>query len=181
LSWDGLPPFAAWRHKGARDGFEVAFFRGGRRIVGTTTAVEDGRAWVVEYEITVDEHWRTREGRLVNQDKAVFLERSGADWHVDGVPVQHVLGCVDLDLESSALTNAFPVHRLGLQPGEQASVPAAYVRAADLSVERLEQTYRCLAPGRYAYAAPAFDFECELQYDTAGLLLDYPGIAVRVA
>jgi len=177
-----LPPFAAWRHAGARDGFEVAFFAADRKISGTTTAVEDGRAWAVEYTITLDEQWRTREVEIVNQNWAILLEADGAGgWQIDGGKAAHLAGCLDVDLESSALTNAFPVHRLGLEPGEQVSVPAAYVRAADLSVERLEQTYRCLEPNRYAYHAPAFDFSCELHYDPTGLVLEYPGIAVRVA
>jgi uncharacterized protein len=34
---------------------------------------------------------------------------------------------------------------------------------------------------RYHYSAPAFDFSCRLVYDEAGLVLDYPGIAVRAA
>jgi hypothetical protein len=58
-------------------------------------------------------------------------------------------------------------------------------RAEDLGVERLEERYVRLedqGPGRrFAYAAHAFDFTCVLAYDDAGLLLDYPGIAVRAA
>jgi hypothetical protein len=34
---------------------------------------------------------------------------------------------------------------------------------------------------RYDYTAPAFDFSCQLVYDEAGLVLTYPGIAVRAA
>lgn len=34
---------------------------------------------------------------------------------------------------------------------------------------------------RYHYAAPQFDFECELLYDVSCLVHEYPGIAVRVA
>jgi hypothetical protein len=52
-------------------------------------------------------------------------------------------------------------------------------------VERLEQHYVRLEDrdaGRcFAYAAPAFEFKCVLAYDDAGLLLDYPGIAIRAA
>ena len=62
-------------------------------------------------------------------------------------------------------------------------VRAAYVRALDLSVERLEQQYTRTADQhghqRYDYTAPAFDFSCQLVYDEAGLVLAYPGIAVR--
>ena len=53
----------------------------------------------------------------------------------------------------------------------------------DLGVERLEQEYvRACDEGRhqrYDYAAPAFDFTACLVYDEAGLVLDYPGIALR--
>jgi hypothetical protein len=92
-------------------------------------------------------------------------------------------GCLDVDLEASAMTNAFPAHRLGLEVGERLSAPAAYVRALDLSIERLEQTYERLPDeeGRevYDYESPAFDFRCQLTYDESGLVVSYPGIAVR--
>ena len=53
----------------------------------------------------------------------------------------------------------------------------------NLDVERLEQRYLRIDDGtahqRYQYTAPAFDFRCELVYDRAGLVLEYPGIATR--
>ena len=78
------------------------------------------------------------------------------------------------------MTNTFPVHRLDLPDGREASVPAAYVRAVVPAVDRLEQTYSPISEGHYAYAAPAFDFDARLIYDQHGLILDYPGIAARV-
>ena len=64
-----------------------------------------------------------------------------------------------------------------------AAAPAAYIHAVGLAVERLEQTYvRATdesACQRYDYAAPAFGFAARLVYDASGLVLDYPGIAVR--
>jgi hypothetical protein len=94
-------------------------------------------------------------------------------------------GCLDVDLEASACTNAFPVHRLGLEVGQAADAPAVYVRARDLSVERLEQSYKRLPNdgehSRYHYVAPTFNFRAVLVYDVFGLVLDYPGIAVRTA
>jgi hypothetical protein len=78
-----------------------------------------------------------------------------------------------------------PVNRLGLDLGDQADAPAAYVRALDLRVERLEQQYIRLPDdsdrSRYDYRAPRFDFACVLVYDEFGLVRDYPGIAVRVS
>jgi Putative glycolipid-binding len=110
------------------------------------------------------------------------LEADGADhWLVDGETAPQLDGCLDVDLESSAMTNALPVRRLGLAVAAQAATPAAYVRAVGLAVDRLEQTY-LRTPGEgthqcYDYTAPAFDFECRLAHDQSGLVLDYPGIA----
>jgi hypothetical protein len=44
--------------------------------------------------------------------------------------------------------------------------PAAYVRALELSVIRLEQTYRRLDDRRYDYTSEA-DFRAVLEYDAA--------------
>ena len=185
------PATAAWRHRDARTGFEVAYFQllgAGCHIAGWTTAVEDGQTWVVEYVIDLDGTGATRgariRGRSAAGSSAALLEADGAgQWVVNGVPAPHLDGCFDVDLESSALTNALPVRRMGLAPGARAAAPAAYVRAVGLAVERLEQTYlRAPDEGahqRYDYAAPAFGFACRLTYDESGLVLDYPGIAVR--
>ena len=81
-------------------------------------------------------------------------------------------------------TNTIPVHRLKLRVGQSVDAPAAYVRALDLRIERLEQTYmRVDDEGdrqRYQYRSPAFGCEAQLVYDSSGLVLDYPGIASRV-
>jgi hypothetical protein len=187
-----LPATAAWQHRDARLGFEVAFFQrgdGGYQINGCTTAVEDGQTWIVSYAISLDETWATRNARISGRSASgvrdARLESDGLGrWRIDGQVASHLDGCLDVDLESSAMTNALPIHRMGLRVGARASAPAAYVRALDLSVGRLDQDYlRSADEGghqRYEYSAPAFGFTCRLVYDESGLVLDYPGIAVRV-
>jgi uncharacterized protein len=180
-----FPPRAAFRHVSAREGFEVAFLWEGR-FEGTTTAVEAGELWVVSYVISFDARHHTRRahvtGRSARGARELILEADGAgQWLVDGQRAPHLDGCLDVDLESSALTNALPVRRLSLSIGEQREAPAAYVRAVGLEVERLEQRYRRVAEQRHAYDSPAFGFHCELVFDEHGVVLDYPGIAVRVA
>jgi hypothetical protein len=172
-----LPATAAWRHRDARDGFEVAYFQvldRGCRIEGLTAAIEDGVTWAVEYSIDLDATGATRSARVRGRSAAgsssALLEADGAGrWLVDGGPAPHLDGCLDVDLESSAVTNALPVRRMGLAPGAGAAAPAAYVRAVGLAVERLEQTYLRVpaeAAGQsYDYAAPVFDFACRIAYD----------------
>jgi uncharacterized protein len=186
-----FPAAACWRHRGARSGFEVAYFRasaGGWSIDGTTTAAEDGQTWIVSYRIRLDAAWLTREARVTARTAAGLrqsaLTADGAGrWRVDGRPAPQLDGCLDIDLESSALTNTLPVHRLAMATGARAETPAAYVRAVGLRTERLDQSYTRLpdesGQQRYRYAAPAFGFTCTLGYDESGLVLDYPGIAER--
>jgi uncharacterized protein len=191
MAFGQLPAFAAWRHHGAREGFEVVFLRAdsrGRRLDGHSTGVEAGQAWATAYSITVDVDWLTRRVSVSAQStsgsRQVRLESDGAgEWLVNGAPAPHLTGCVDVDLESSVFTNALPVHRLHLRVGDEADVPAAFVRALDLRVERLDQRYVRLddegGQQRYDYAAPRFDYTGRLDYDSSGLLLEYPGIAAR--
>jgi uncharacterized protein len=187
-----LPPRAAWRHDGAGNGFEVTYFHplpgGGVRLVGHTASVEDGEPYAVRYEIDVDDRWCTRRAQGWAWTDAghheVTVESDGAGhWVVDGEARPELDGCHDVDFESSACTNTFPVHRLALAVGEAAEAPAAYVRWLDLRAERLEQRYR-RAPDEgdhalYDYESPRFDYADRLTYDGHGLILDYPGIARR--
>jgi hypothetical protein len=186
-----LPEHAAWRHHDARAGFEVVFLHsddGGHLLQGDTAALEDGEAWTVSYAIVLDAAWMTREVRVSARSASgaheLTLESDAAgSWLADGARAPQLDGCLDVDLESSALTNALPIHRLALAVGEEADAPAAYIRAGDLRVERLDQRYVRLpdagAGERYHYSAPSFGFQCRLTYDASGLVLDYPGIAVR--
>lgn len=164
----------------------------GHRFEGHTAAVEDGKAWAVRYSIITDANWVTRSARVVGQSatcrRELRLDGDGAGagaWQIDGAPVPGVAGCLDVDLESSSFTNAFPVHRLGLEIGQDAEAPAAYVRALDLTVDRLEQRYARTDDGsmgqRYDYVAPRFAYTGRLDYDAHGLVLEYPGIAERAA
>jgi hypothetical protein len=186
-----VPEAAGWRLVDAHVGFEVVFMRRDRdshRMNGYSTGVEEGEAWGFQYSVALDASWTTRSAQVVARSVSgvaeVVLEADGVGgWTVDGKPATELAGCLDVDLEGSALTNAFPVHRLGLEPGRRAEAPAAYVRAPSLRVERLEQSYVRLEDDgerqRYAYASPGFGYEGELTYDEHGLVLDYPGIAAR--
>jgi hypothetical protein len=182
-----LPAAASWTHRGARAGFEVLFASPGR-LRGRTAAREDDSTWFVGYDITVGADWATDAVKAVNStvggDHEVVLTRSAGDrWAVDGVARPDLDGCRDVDFESSAVTNTLPVHRLPFVPAAALDVPAAFVRADDLTVLRLEQRYTLTSSDEqrhvFHYESATFDFACELIFDASGLVLDYPGIAIR--
>ncbi len=189
---DALPSAAAWRHLGTREGFEaVTLHRSGTGygLRGQATAVRDREAWAVGYLLALDERWITQRARVwgwsTRGEYERVLEADGPGrWRVDGRAAPELDGCLDVDLEASAVTNTVPVHRLRLDVGASADAPAVYVRALDFDAERLDQTYARLdddgANLRFQYRAPTFDFEARIVFDRVGLVLDYPGIASRV-
>lgn len=186
-----LPTTASWRHHGTRTGFEVVFFSAsplGHLLTGRTSADDGSSAWSIGYAVSVDRAWRTVDVHVsvstVSGENRAHLTRDDlAGWTVDGEPRPDLHGCVDVDFESSAMTNTLPLHRLDMRKGVHVDVPAAFVRAPDLRVERLEQRYTLIdaTPTRrvFQYESSTFDFACELVYDAAGLVVDYPGIAAR--
>ena len=121
----GFPQLAAWRHRDARVGFEVAFFAriaDGLRVDGHTAAVEEGEPFAVRYEIVLDEGFRTRSATIVGRSATGPAERrveadGEGGLRIDGTPDPALDGCLDIDLEASAMTNAFPVRRMALATG----------------------------------------------------------------
>jgi uncharacterized protein len=191
VAFTNLPSAACWLHQGLRAGFEVSYFTPhphGLRIEGTTTGFQDGAAWVVSYEIELDQLWHSRRARITSKTALGSVEQYAESdgeghWLVDGDEAADLDGCLDIDLEASAMTNALPVHRLSLAAGEEAAAAAAYVRLSKRKIERLDQFYARLDDqddrASFDYEAPAFDFRCRIIYDRAGLVLEYPGIGIR--
>jgi uncharacterized protein len=168
----------AFRHLGVRDGFEVAWFTPPTLLRGGSTFVEDGVGHHIAYEIRLAPDGSTSAATIRSLDQTVALWRNGGTWRVDDVTRPDLSECPDVDLESSAVTNALPVARLGLAVGETGRALAAWVRA-DLTVERLEQTYTRLDERRYDYVSHHDGFRAVLEYGADGLIVEYPGIAVR--
>src|SRR5262249_14814578 len=131
-----LPATAAWRHPDARVGFEVVFLRHESdryHLDGYVTAVEEGESWSLRYTLVLDSNWVTRSAHIVGRsalgETEIQFENDGAgSWRIDGKPTTQLRGCIDVDLEASASTNALPVNRLGLKVGRAADAPAVYAR-----------------------------------------------------
>lgn len=190
-----LPPSASFTHTGVRDGYEVVYVRAAPRrdrpsgvvLEGGTAATEGGVAWWVHYRVTVDDAWRTTRVRAAGVSPTGYRELDAevvdGRWTVNGTDRPDLDGCVDIDFETSLVTNTLALHRLDLGSAVPVDVPAAFVRFEDLRVERLEQTYLCTEHGTdrsvFAYTSRTFGFECRLVVDGSGLVVDYPGLGHR--
>ena len=168
----------AFRHLGIRDGFEVAWFAPPEGLRGGSTFIEDGAGHHIAYEIALAADGSTAAATIRSLDRTLMLARAGGVWTVDEMERSDLADCPDIDLESSAVTNALPLARLRLAVGESGRAMAAWVRA-DLTVQRLEQTYTRLDERRYDYVSHCDGFRAVLEFGDDGLVVDYPGIATR--
>jgi hypothetical protein len=99
-----------------------------------------------------------------------------------------VAGALDCDLGASPLTNLMPVRRHDLHRSpDEVDFLMAWVSVPDLAVSLSPQRYetvRAAAAGAEAvvrYVGEHRDFTAELVLDADGLVVDYPGLATRVA
>jgi hypothetical protein len=142
------------------------------------------------FRVDLDSDWITREVeiRAVAAGGQRTLLMSADDqrhWQVDGRHDRQLDGCIDVDVAATPLTNTFPIRRLrGLDVGEQATAPIAWVDVPDLGVTRVEQTYRRLADvdglEAWEYRDPSHG-PFVLTVDADGLVVTYEGFARRVA
>ena len=73
------------------------------------------------------------------------------------------------------------MHRLALPVGEDTVASAVYVQALDLTVRRLDQTYRRLNDHRFDYTSEGGFHAVLIMTTPPGGYVDYPGLAVRFA
>jgi len=138
----------------------------------------DDRRYDLRYHVRCDAGWVTRdalvEGMLGRDEVYVTIERDSDDeWRRDGALVQEVVGCVDVDLGFSPITNTLPIRRLDLAVGASATVRAAWLRFPELELEVLEQVYRRVSKDQYAYESGGGRFRADLTVDASGLVRRY--------
>ncbi|WP_348629846.1 MULTISPECIES: putative glycolipid-binding domain-containing protein [unclassified Mesorhizobium] len=153
----------------------------GHSLEGQAIFIQDGKPCCLGYEVICDVGWRTRSARidgfLGTRKLHYAIERdSDGQWTLNGEVQQGVDGLVDVDLGFTPASNLLAIRRYDLGIGEATPAPAAYLTFPELSLVRLDQTYRRLDTVRYAYAAPVFGYDETLNISPHGFVVDYPGL-----
>ena len=93
-------------------------------------------------------------------------------------------GCIDADLTATPFTNTLPIRRLEWQCGVPIDLKVAYITLPSLHLSVERQRYTCLvdtsAERRFRFESIGSDFTAEIQVDSDGLVIDYPGLYRRV-
>ena len=159
-----------------RPGHEAARLIG-TRLEGCAVFAHEDQPCRLDYVITCDDAWRTQHARVTGWvgDREIDVDIATNPWRLNGVEVEAVRGCTDVDLNFSPSTNLLPIRRLNLAIETEATVRAAWLRFPSFQLEPLEQVYRRLARDRYRYSSAGGSFVAELTVDENGFPTDYPG------
>ncbi|MFY2763570.1 putative glycolipid-binding domain-containing protein [Arenimonas sp. MALMAid1274] len=158
----------------------------GWRADGTVLAIDAGSPLRVDYRLTLDARWRTRELWLEQTwhgaRSTLRLQRADDDsWQQDGQPVLALQGCQDVDLGLSPLTNTPPIRRMLADGLDRASFDMAWVQFPGPRVTRAAQRYTRLDAGRWRYEGLGSHFEAELDVDPEGIVTRYGQLWQRIA
>ncbi len=157
----------------------------GHRLQGVAALPLGDTPCHIDYDVSIDRQWRPSEARATiatpSGVREMVLRSDHADgWELDGVPVSHLEGCGDVDLDWTPATNTVPIRRLDLEVGETRIITAAWVRFPELDVVSNAQRYTRLADDRWRYRSGDYDFELVTD-PTTGLVLRYGDDLWRVA
>ena len=152
---------------------------------GVVLAV-DGRPIRLHYRLRCDRDWTARELTLEEADlgTSMSFRSDGAGHWTDGNgrAIDELAGCIDVDVAATPFTNTLPIRRLGLDVGASRDLRMLYVLVPEMTVSAADQRYTCLARdengGIYRYESGSF--QAELVVDADGLVIEYPGLWLRV-
>ncbi len=144
----------------------------------------DGTAYRIHYEIVCDAAWNVRRVQvndLLTSEILVLRRDQANSWaDLEGVPLNDLNGCTEIDLMITPFTNTLPIRRLNLKLGESREILVAYIGLPGLQLSRMQQRYTCLSHdengGTYRYESLKSGFTAELRVDTDGLVVDSPNI-----
>ena len=156
----------------------------GHSVESVLTGESDDLPYAMQYTLRCDESWRTRflSIKVVGGASLVIHGDGEGHWRDEASnDIPEIEGCLDVDIVATPFTNTLPIRRLTWHEGMRERISVAWISVPDLQVVRANQIYTCIEPGvRYKYENADDDFSAELNVDSDGVVIDYPGLFERV-
>jgi hypothetical protein len=158
------------------------------RADGFLLQTKHGVPFRLQYRIETAPDWTMRSCAIAVENHAGVHRRlelqvnDRGEWR-DAATEQdlpQLAGCREVDIQVTPFTNSLAIGRLNLRPGETRDILAAYIEVPELVLSPAPQRYTGLAENLFRYEGLQTAFLAELPLDEDGLVLDYPGVFMRV-
>ncbi len=152
---------------------------------GVVLSTANRELFAARYQIRCDGAWVLNRAsiEIIGDQRNIELVSDGRGKWTDasGNALPELSGAIDIDLSLTPFTNTLPIRRLELARGRSADILVAYVHFPDLTIAIDPQRYTCFEPlRRYRYESLDSDFVREIEVDSDGLLVTYPGLFKRL-
>ena len=150
-------------------------------ISGTALFKLENKTARLDYQVSCDKAWNSVAAQisgLVGTRKIEFdlSKTDSGGWQLNGSPVAHVDGLLDVDLGFTPATNTTAMKRLDLPIGGEAETRAVWLDIGDWTFKPLPQIYVRNSDQSYTYKSPGNDYQTDLVVDAFGLVRLYPGL-----
>ena len=165
-------------------GLELCDFQHSKTSIslnGLVLLTYDARIYHIEYEIVCSPEWRTKsasiKGKVGTRNFNIRIDTDlEKHWYYNNKRNIAVDGCVDIDLGFSPSTNILPIRRLHLVKGTMIKVTAAWIEFPSFKLKPLQQTYSKKTNQIVHYESSAGKFQSDLEINSKGMVVKYPGL-----
>ncbi|CAN5913885.1 putative glycolipid-binding domain-containing protein [soil metagenome] len=140
----------------------------------------------VRYRVVCDSLWRVRDVTVAVErpfgapHKLHLISDGEGQWHSgEGEPLTNLEGCIDIDPSCSPVTNTLPIRRHDVQPEQVEGIRVTFIHVPSLAVEPWNQRYTGISGRSVRYETVDDDFRRDLEIDSDGLVVEYPGLFTR--
>lgn len=157
----------------------------GISVKSTVVGFHEAVPFVVEYDIDLTAGWGVRSFRVRSNlghiDQTIFMETDGlGSWYHDGKKMDHLQGCLDIDISITPMTNSLPLRRLKIGFGETHYTDVVYIDMPSCQIGKERQEYTCIDRNLYRFTNNDGSFSADIRTCDEGIVQHYPGLFHRV-
>jgi hypothetical protein len=165
--------------------FTTIIFKDNIEVNGQITGQGLGKFLNINYRLEINNKWEIQAVEIIFQSDSSFNislhKNKSKQWINEKGDVNSQLNnCTDIDITLTPFTNSLPINRLNLAVGESKEIEVVYFDLPTNNFKPSKQRYTNLGNGVYKYESLESGFTANLQVDSDGLVLNYPGIWHRV-
>jgi hypothetical protein len=135
----------------------------------------------VKYFIKTNPNWETIYFELQTSmegsvQKIQYQSDGKGVWTSNESVLDHLAGCIDIDISVTPLTNTLPLKRLKMVGNQSELIKVLYVDVLENSISSKQQKYTRITGTMYKFENVPNDFESTITVDNDGYVVDYPGL-----
>lgn len=149
------------------------------KVKSSITGIRNGQAILIDYSIILTKNWKVKSVSIVSQmeereELNLKSDLNGNWFNGQNEKLDHLKGCIDIDISASPFTNSLPINRLGNDLLERKYLKMLFIDMDSWQLRKVEQAYSKLEDGKYMYEGISSKFRSEIYVDSKGLVTEYP-------